>query len=78
MMLHHGLTILLYGISYYMNRVESGAIIMFLHDWADIPTSLLQCFVETTYEKITIFSSVMMMLVWFYTRLIIFPQVIYA
>lgn len=78
MMLHHGATILLYGFSYYCNRVESGVIIMYLHDWADIPVALLRCFVETTFEKVVTFGAAFMILVWFHTRLFVFPQVIWA
>lgn len=78
MMLHHGATVLLYGLSYYCNRVESGAIIMFLHDWADIPTGFTRCFSETTFTNLSILNAVLMLVSWLYTRLIIFPQVIYA
>jgi hypothetical protein len=38
MFLHHVLTIFLYGQSYYLHRGSYGALIMYLHDWADIPT----------------------------------------
>ena len=77
MMLHHGSTLLLYGFSYYVGRVEAGTIIMFLHDIADIPCGFVRCFSETIYSNVAILSAVAMMISWFYTRLLIFPQVIY-
>jgi hypothetical protein len=73
MMLHHAATILLYGLSYYCNRNESGAIVMFLHDWADVPCGFTRCFSETIYQAPTIFFGLVMAVLWFYTRLIVFP-----
>ena len=77
MILHHGSTIFLYGLSYYFNRVESGALIMFLHDIADIPCSFARCYSETVFILPSLLSAVGMVVSWFYTRLIVFPQVIY-
>jgi hypothetical protein len=78
MMLHHAATVLLYGFSYYCNRNDTGAIVMFLHDWADIPCGFTRCFTETIYQGISIFFGLAMAVLWFYTRLIVFPQVINA
>lgn len=77
MFLHHGATLFLYGTSYYLNRVECGLIIMFLHDWADIPTAAVRCWTETKYTNIAVASAVSMAVVWLYSRLFIFPQIIY-
>lgn len=77
MVLHHGATLFLYGVSYYLYRWECGAIIMYLHDWADVPTSIIKCFSETIYVKINIFGITLMALLWMYTRLYLFPYVIY-
>ena len=49
MFLHHILTLVLYFIGYMTNWTKTGSLIMFLHDWADIPTSLVKCTIETTY-----------------------------
>lgn len=38
MMLHHIATMILYGVSYMINMTLSGAVIMYLHDIADIFT----------------------------------------
>lgn len=77
MTLHHGSTLFLYGLSYYSNRLESGAIIMYLHDWADIPCSFVRCFTETVFVIPVIISAAGMLILWFYTRLIVFPFTIY-
>lgn len=73
MALHHGSTLFLYALSYYLNRVECGAIIMYLHDWADIPCSFVRCFSETVFVAPALISAALMVVFWFYTRLIVFP-----
>lgn len=78
MTLHHGSTLFLYFLSYSINRVEAGAIIMFLHDWADIPCSFVRCFTETTFVFPALISAIGMVILWFYTRLIVFPMIIYS
>ena len=77
MFLHHSVTILLYGFSYYCSFTVSGAIIMYLHDIADVFTSGIRAFAETTYSKISVFFAIMMTVSWFYTRILVFPLVIY-
>lgn len=78
MFLHHVVTLLLYGFSYLTNMTAAGAVIMYLHDWADIFAALVRCFAETTFVAISLISVTGTTLAWFYTRLIIFPQIIYA
>ena len=77
MFLHHVVTLMLYGFSYMTNMTTAGAIIMFLHDWADLFTSMARCFSETTIKPMMAFSGVGMVLSWAYTRLYIFPYIIY-
>ena len=77
MFLHHSVTIFLYGFSYYGNFTVAGSIIMYLHDLADIFTSGVRTFTETNCNKLSTFFAVMMTLSWLYTRLIVFPIVIY-
>jgi len=73
MMLHHIITLFLYGFSYLANLTDAGAVIMFLHDWADCPTSFVRCFTETTLTPITLVSAAGMVTVWGYTRLYVLP-----
>ena len=77
MFLHHLLTVALYSISYMTNFVKHGSVIMFLHDWADIPTAVTKCFVETTFKKSTWIGGIIVLFLWAYSRLIVFPQIIY-
>lgn len=77
MMLHHVVTLFLYGISYLANMTLGGAVVMFLHDWADIFTSFVRCFTETTLTPLSVVSALGMTISWFYTRLYVFPQLIY-
>lgn len=77
MFLHHVVTIFLYGQSFILHRASYAAVIMFLHDWADISTQFVRCFNETKYNGFALFWAVMMTISWGYTRLYVFPQVIY-
>ena len=78
MFLHHCVTLVLYGASYLLNMTPGGAVIMYLHDWADIFTSIVRCFTETTILPMTLVGITGMATSWAWTRLIIFPQAIYA
>ena len=71
------ITLFLCAFSYMLNMTLVGAIVMFLHDIADIPTQFVRCFSETTKFKTTICSVVGMIVTWFYTRILVFPYCIY-
>ncbi|CDW76728.1 lag1 longevity assurance [Stylonychia lemnae] len=77
MFLHHVVTLTLYGGSYLINETAAGSVIMFLHDWADIFTSLVRCFTETTLVTCSVVSAIGMTVSWFYTRIYVFPMTIY-
>eukprot|EP00347_Sterkiella_histriomuscorum_P004735 403359308 len=77
MFLHHCVTLVLYGGSYMVGMTDAGSVIMFLHDWADVFTSFVRCFTETTITSISVVSAIGMTLSWFYTRIIVFPAIIY-
>lgn len=77
MLLHHVLTITLYTESYMCYQTQFGSVIMFMHDWADLPTMMVRIFVETSHTNIASFFAVLMALTWGYSRLVIFPQIIY-
>ena len=77
MFLHHIVTLFLYGFSYLTNLTLAGAVIMFLHDWADIFTQFVRCFSETTFLPLALISTLGMTLSWFYTRIYVFPFIIY-
>jgi ceramide synthetase len=73
MFLHHFVTIFLYGFSYLTNMVLGGAVVMFLHDIADVPIALTKCFYETTLESVKMFLAAWLAISWFYTRILVFP-----
>jgi len=77
MMLHHSVTIALYGLSYLCNLTTIGAVIMFLHDWADIFSAYARAFSETRFKLMATVNVVLLALTWLYSRLIVFPQVLY-
>ena len=73
MSLHHMLTIVLYMVSYKIEFIKIGALIMFVHDWADIWSPFAKIWVETNYKNLTIFGAFMTWTVWVYSRLYVFP-----
>jgi hypothetical protein len=73
MFLHHVVTLMLYGFSYLINMTAAGSVVMFLHDWADIFTSIVRCFTETTLLPFTLVGITGMATTWVWTRLYIFP-----
>lgn len=77
MFLHHIVTISLYGFSYMTSFIPAGALVMFFHDLSDTFTAMARCFTETTFKKMIAVSGVLMLASWFYTRLLVFPFVIY-
>ena len=78
MFLHHVVTLMLYGFSYLLNMTAAGAVVMFLHDWADVWTSVVRCFIETTLMNMTWFGITGMAITWIWTRIYMFPFVIYS
>ena len=77
MALHHIVTIYLYCGCYMMNCTEIGAVIAFLHDIADITTPFCKGLGETKFKNATIIVFITNMLLWAYTRNVVFPYIIY-
>lgn len=77
MSLHHFATILLYFSSYYLNVTKFGSLVMYLHDWADISTSLIKVAAEAKYKPFPYIVAAINYIVWGYSRLIAFPMLIY-
>ena len=78
MMLHHIAAVALYFGFILANCMGVGVFGAWLHDLADCWVTITRFFnsFEQT-SKITLFTFVMMLFVWFYTRLFILPQLIY-
>lgn len=75
--LHHCTTIFLCAGSYLCNFQETGAIIVYLHDLSDILASLSKCLCETVYTNTTGGIFIVFTFIWFYTRNLVFPYLIY-
>jgi hypothetical protein len=78
MLLHHTVTMYLYGFSYMFNVWETATVIAYLHDCCEITVSLTRLFTETEYKKTTVGIFLTNSAIWFYVRLIVFPQLIYT
>lgn len=77
MTLHHLVTIYLYGFSY-MSNTLIGAPVAFLHNWADVFVSFTRIWSESVYSRMTAYFFILAQIVWFYSRIYVFPQLIYA
>jgi hypothetical protein len=77
MALHHFVTIYLVFGSYISNIYECGAIIFFLHDFSDIFGNGAKFFGNFHFDKLTISVFIVMMGVWAWTRMYVFPYIIY-
>jgi TLC domain len=78
MTLHHLVTVYLFVFSY-MSNTMIGAPVAFLHNWADVIISWTRIWAESKYSgSIGGYSFVISQIVWFYTRIWVFPQLIYA
>ena len=61
-----------------MGFVKIGSLVMFLHDWVDIWSPFTKIFVETPYDLLTGFGAFMTWSIWIYSRLYVYPQVVYT
>lgn len=78
MFLHHSMTLVLYSFSYMMGWFKIGSVIMFLHDLVEPPLGLCVIVAEIhCHVAVISFTGVVIWTDWLYTRLIVFPQVIY-
>ena len=77
MMLHHIVTAYLFAFSYMTNTLI-GAVVAFLHDFADVFISWTRIWAETEYAAVTAYSFAVAQVVWFYMRVIWLSQCIYV
>lgn len=79
MFLHHTLTIALYVFSFMIGWTKVGSIIMFCHDLVEPVLNGTKILVETKANKnLTVVSVIALWVVWFYSRLVVFPQLLYV
>ena len=73
MLLHHICAVFLYGFCYMTNLVTAGAVIMYLHDWADMSVSFCKILTNTNYDTVTAVIFIHGVGWWFYTRIYVLP-----
>ena len=76
--LHHIVTIYLFGGCFLCNVWEIGSVIAFLHDIADITTNIVKCLAESSFKTCTAIVFILHMFIWFYTRNLLLPYMIYC
>ena len=69
---HHIATITLIFYSYIGGWLHIGGLILWLHQWADIPVSLCRGLIDISPLGRNL-TYVAMVLAWFYTRIWVFP-----
>jgi len=73
MMTHHGVTILLLSISWSINMVRVGTLVLFSHDAGDVLIELSKLFRYARWQKQLTILFCIFMCVWIGTRLIYYP-----
>lgn len=75
--LHHIVSIYLFGGCYLFNAWETGAVIAFLHDIADVLTGVVKFLSESVFKTTAGVVFVILMIIWCYTRCLVLPYLIY-
>jgi len=76
--LHHIVALYLFGGAYIFNGWEAGSVLAFLHDLADIATNMVKFLSESKFKTAAgIWFVSVFMPVWFYTRCLALPYMIY-
>ena len=75
--LHHTVAVYLCVGAYLMNLMEVGVIFIFVHDIGDVLTYLVKGFAETRLNVLTASLFVILMVVWFYSRIYVLGYMIH-
>jgi len=73
MLLHHLLAIFLVSFSFISNMIRIGSLVLLVHDLADIPGYAVKSSVDTKNTILTLILYFLLLLVWGYCRLYVFP-----
>ena len=75
--LHHMCTVCLYAGIYLVNLYHFGTIVAILHDVGDIFACITRVLGESYDKKLVGPVFAIMMVIWFYTRLLVYPYLLY-
>jgi len=75
--LHHICAVMLIVSSYMTNHLGAGCLVLFHLDLADIFTNSASGFGQTKYDILAAINFFSLLIVWFYTRMLILPWMIY-
>jgi len=75
--LHHILAVQLIGGSYLLNIWELGSIVFLVHDMSDAMIAIPRALGNTIFKTATVYFFWIMLAVWVYTRMTVFPYLIY-
>jgi len=75
--LHHFLTMYAHFGMYLLGLIEVPMVVDILHDWGDLALQWSKMFSETHFSTILGVSFLINNAIWFYTRLYVFPIIIY-
>ena len=77
MMLHHTSTICLIYFSHILNVSHIGAVVLWLHEWADVPIAYSRTCIDYKSQVPGIVGMIGIISVWIYSRLWAFPNLLY-
>jgi len=73
MLLHHVITLFLVGLSYIMNYLKIGTLVMLLHDMSDVFVYASKALVDTKYVVLTLIAYLGLLIFWAFGRLYVYP-----
>jgi len=74
---HHLCALTLAVCTSLLNNRGTGIIVAYLHAFAEIPVNFARIFSSTHYTTAAVISSLFLVTVWFYTRLLLFGYLVY-
>ena len=73
--LHHFTTLVLISFSYLSNFARCGSMVLFVHDFSELPIAVCRIFVDMKGKKwIVVGSFAALVLSWVYSRIVVFPK----
>ena len=77
MLLHHSTTFILFTGAYVINHVSIGILVVYTIDFCNIWVHWAKALAGTKFDNVNLINGAMMLIWWFYCRLVAFPSFIY-